>query len=331
MREPDKTVDEKGRIRALKRLSLLDSPSEERFDRYTRLAQKVFDASSVGISLVAEHRQWFKSKRGLDVDETPRNISFCGHAILTNDTLVVPDALEDPRFADNPLVTGAPHIRFYAGAPLITPQGFRLGALCVIDHRPRALNGGDRRTLEDLASMVVDEMHANVDSLTAVADLAGLETAGEQVLAMSQRHGWPATLLMFDLDGFKLINDRFGHIEGNRALVAFAKTLRRVFRASDIVARVGGDEFCVLLPHATVHEAEVCLNRLRRAVIRANEACPRFDLRYSVGIVEYAADRHPGVQALMAEADKSMYTAKRRKAANLWQRGRAGPGFVWPN
>jgi diguanylate cyclase (GGDEF)-like protein len=331
VREPDTPFDEQARIRALQRLNLLDSPSEERFDRYTRLAQKVFGVSSVAISLVDQDRQWFKSKQGIAVDETPRDISFCGHAILRDEPLVVPNALEDPRFVDNPLVTGSPHIRFYAGAPLVTPQGLRLGALCILDQRARELNADDRVTLQDLASMVVDEMHANVDGLTQLADLRGLQTASEHILALSKRHGWPTTLLMLDLDGFKSINDRFGHVEGNNALVAFSKTLRRVFRASDVVARVGGDEFCVLLPHSTVHEAEVCLSRLRRAVVRADEACARFDLRYSVGTAEYDADRHPSIQALMSDADKDMYTTKRKKAATVWNNGRNRPRFVWPS
>ena len=331
MRETDRPFDEKARIRALKRLSLLDSPAEERFDRYTRLAQKVFDVSVVAIGLVDQEREWFKSKQGLDVDETPRDMSFCGQAILGREPLVVPNALEDPRFVNNPLVTGSEHIRFYAGAPLVTQQGFRLGALSLFDTSPRQLNTNDCLTLQDLAAMVVDEMYVNVDGLTQVADLLGLQTASEHILATSRRHGWPATLLMFDLDGFKLINDRFGHLEGNNALVTFSKALRRVFRASDVVARVGGDEFCVLLPHSTVYEAEVCLNRLRRAVIRSNETCARFDLRYSVGIVEYDADRHQTFQDLMADADKDMYSTKRKKAATIWKNSRNRPSFVWPS
>ena len=133
MQSPDFPPDEAFRLRTLTSLSILDTPAEERFDRLTRLAQRLFNVPIALVSLIDSNRQWFKSCQGLDVRETPRDVSFCAHAILGNDLLVVPDAAADARFADNPLVTGEPFIRFYAGCPLKAPNGSLLGTLCVID------------------------------------------------------------------------------------------------------------------------------------------------------------------------------------------------------
>ena len=131
--------EENQRLAALYDYDVLDTPAEACFDRITRLAANHFAVPIALISLVDPVRQWFKSRVGLDASETPREISFCGHAILNDDVMQVEDATLDPRFADNPLVTAAPHIRFYAGAPLIAPGGFRLGTLCIIDRRARSL------------------------------------------------------------------------------------------------------------------------------------------------------------------------------------------------
>ena len=152
-------VDEEERIRALFRYEILDTPDEASFDHLTKLAATIVGVPIALVSLVDTDRQWFKSKFGLDVDETGRDISFCGHAIFQDDPFVVPDATCDVRFADNPLVMGDPGIRFYAGASLRTPDGHRLGTLCVIDTEPReGLTEFESNALVALASLVVDEM-----------------------------------------------------------------------------------------------------------------------------------------------------------------------------
>ena len=120
--------DEALRLETLRRLSLLDSEAEERFDRLTRMARRVFNVPIALVSLVDEDRQWFKSCAGMELSETPRDISFCGHAILGDGAFVIPDTLQDERFCDNPLVTGPPHVRFYAGCPLRGPGGRKLGS-----------------------------------------------------------------------------------------------------------------------------------------------------------------------------------------------------------
>lgn len=159
---PPMPANEVERLRALHDLDVLDTMPEEAIDRITRLAARIIGVPIVLVSLVDDHRQWFKSTVGLDAHETPRDFAFCAHAIMDDAVMVVPDAAADPRFADNPLVTGSPNIRFYAGAPLIVGDGVRLGTLCAIDTKPRGLSSEDAGALRDLAAIVVDEFQLRV-------------------------------------------------------------------------------------------------------------------------------------------------------------------------
>lgn len=159
MNEPAVPADEIDRLEALFSLKLLDSPAEERFDRVTRIACALFSTPIALVCLVDSDRQWFKSRQGIQATETARDISFCGHAILSKEPLVITNALDDPRFADNPLVIGAPHIRFYAGIPLLSREGLSVGTFCIIDQRPRTLNEEQIAQLTDLANMAQSELH----------------------------------------------------------------------------------------------------------------------------------------------------------------------------
>lgn len=159
MQAPDYPANEARRLQALYETRLLDSPVEERFDRITRLAKRLFGVPIALVSLVDKDRQWFKSKQGLEACQTSREISFCSHAILQTDLFLVPDASLDPRFSDNPLVTGEPKIRFYAGVPLVTIDGFSIGSFCIIDNTPRDFTLTDQNTLEDLAAIVMAEIN----------------------------------------------------------------------------------------------------------------------------------------------------------------------------
>ncbi len=149
----DLPSDEVPRLAALRGLEILDTPPEERFDRITRLAAAHFDVPVALISLVDENRQWFKSTCGIEASETPRDESFCAHAVLSRQPLIVPDALLDARFAENPIVTGMPRVRFYAGYPLFVADGHCIGTLCILDTRPRDLNARELARLGDLAEL----------------------------------------------------------------------------------------------------------------------------------------------------------------------------------
>jgi GAF domain-containing protein len=146
------------RIKALRRYSILDSNPEQSFDDITKLASLICATPISIMTLVNSNRQWFKAKVGLAAPETPREQAFCAYTIMENNLMVVEDAQSDARFASNPLVTGDPHIRFYAGAPLITPDGFALGSLCVIDREPRQLTTEQTTSLEALARLVMTQM-----------------------------------------------------------------------------------------------------------------------------------------------------------------------------
>ena len=158
MQAPAQPDNEALRIDTLRRFLILDTPAEERFDKLTRTAASFFNVQIAVVSLVDVNRQWFKSACGLDASETPRDISFCGHAILQNDVMVVEDALLDERFSDNPLVVGEPKIRFYAGAPLTAQNGCNVGTLCLIDGQPRQMSDKDIAMLADMAKVVVTEL-----------------------------------------------------------------------------------------------------------------------------------------------------------------------------
>ncbi|WP_417795971.1 ATP-binding protein [Terasakiella pusilla] len=153
-----KTKNEKARLAALCELNVLDTPKEDRFDRITRIAQQYFKVDIVLVSLIDVNRQWFKSSQGLDVAQTPRDVSFCGHAIQSTDLFIIPDAHKDERFADNPFVTGAPYVRSYAGYPVKAPGGEVVGTLCLIHREPRVLSDVEMQTLFDLGKCVEVEL-----------------------------------------------------------------------------------------------------------------------------------------------------------------------------
>ena len=161
----ERSRSEQRRLAALKRVGLLDTPPDERFDRLTRIAQRFYQVPVALVTLVDDQRQWFKSRQGVDFEQTPRSMAFCDHAIRGDKLFIVEDARDDVRFQDNPLVTGPPHIRFYAGIPVREPGGFKLGTLCIIDEVPRRIPEFELDVLRSLASLIEDEIErAYLDS-----------------------------------------------------------------------------------------------------------------------------------------------------------------------
>ncbi|MEN9864759.1 MAG: hypothetical protein RL748_349, partial [Pseudomonadota bacterium] len=158
MQEPGMPADEEARLAELHSLRLLDAPPDPRFDRITELTRRLFQVPIVFISLVDADRQFFTSRQGCEATETSRRISFCGHAILQDDIFIVPDTWHDARFVDNPLVTGDPFIRFYAGFPLSGPTGKHIGTLCIIDRVPRLIDAQQLMNLRDIGHWVETEM-----------------------------------------------------------------------------------------------------------------------------------------------------------------------------
>ncbi len=316
MKEPQIPENEAQRLETLRALKILDSAPEERFDRLTRMAKRMFGVPISLVSIVDSDRQWFKSAQGLDATETPRDISFCGHAILGDDLFLIPNALEDERFHDNPLVVANPNIRFYAGCPLKVANGHKMGTLCLIDDKPRELDDEDKELLQDLAAMAEQEIAAlqlaTLDELTAISNRRGFVSLGQHALSMCRRHGQKASLILFDLDEFKPINDTFGHAEGDRALIAFANIMRAEFRESDVFARIGGDEFVALLTGTGEDKLKEVLARFESTIKQYNDEAQRgYDLKYSVGYVIRPLEGEENIEQLMAQADELMYEQKK--------------------
>lgn len=441
------TDNEVERLRALRELGLLDTPPEERFDRITRLAKAIFNTSIVLISFVDEENQFFKSSIGISITKTPRNISFCAHAIVQDQLMIIEDALLDERFKDNPLVTGEPHIRFYAGAVLRSYDGFAVGTLCIIDTKPRTLTTQEQVLLADLAQGAQNELHlhymnallrenqrlawiteqtangvlytdankkivwcnegfsllsgyslaelkgktpaevlqgeetsdktikklrrqinagkpfeadilnyhklgrpywvhvygrplqdesnhtygyiaiqrditarvnryleleklAHLDGLTGLTNRRYLEAHLEKMLLPASANTTLA-LFIIDLNGFKEINDTYGHLSGDDVLCEIASRLINVSRQEDLIARLGGDEFAMVIADVTSVEIEQICERLLKSCLNpiiienSNEVA----VGMSIGVARFPQDG-TNLKSLFNCADKAMYHAK---------------------
>ncbi|MEG3155061.1 sensor domain-containing diguanylate cyclase [Sphingomonas sp. RB1R13] len=307
----EKLMDEPGRILALKRYGVLDSGREQNFDAITSLVCSVLDVPICAVSLVDEERQWFKSIAGLDVSETPREQAFCDHTIRARGVMQVDDATADARFAGNELVTSDPLIRSYVGAPLVTPDGYQLGALCAIDRKPRSFDASQRALLERFSGLVVEQLElrtlAHQDFLTNALTRRAFCERARAALGQHARDRSPAALLTFDVDHFKAVNDRFGHGTGDQVLKGIADACRAALRPGDLFGRLGGEEFAVLLPDTEAGPARACAERLR-AAIQLNPAlgCPVVSASFGMAM---ATDE--SVDQWLVAADEALYEAKR--------------------
>ncbi len=311
----EKLTDEPARLAALKAYEVLDTAPEPAFDRITGLVKTILGVPIATVSLVTDDRQWFKSCVGLDINETARDISFCTHTIQARVPLNIPDARLDPRFAENPLVTGPPHIVSYLGIPLVTPDGYNIGSLCAIDTKPRNFDAGQISILENLAALVMGEMElrriAQVDHLTGVATRRGFTLELERAISRYTRKKRSSALVVLDIDHFKLVNDTHGHPAGDLVLKGVGGKLRSLTRASDFVGRIGGEEFAVLLGDADLMQAVAAAERFRLAleafVIEHN---PPLRITASFGVATLEDDCAT-VETWFAKADQALYAAKR--------------------
>ena len=229
------------RLAALGKHDILDTPAEAPHDRTTRLVSALLNVPIAAITLVDRERQWFKCKQGLGKTETPRNQSFCAHAMLEAQALIVRAAQQDARFADNPLVKGDPNIRFYVGVPLRASDGTPIGALCGIDRQPRDVGEQELALLVDFSNLTMEQL-----DLRLVASLDGVTGALRRGLSIAsvtrdmehaRRQGIPVSCLMIDADHFKQVNDLHGHEMGDEVLTRLVRASKAGLRQTDTLGR----------------------------------------------------------------------------------------------
>lgn len=306
----DKLNDEAGRILALKRYGVVDTGREDNFDAITSLVCSVLDVPMCAVTFIDEKRQWFKSSVGFGGSETARGLAFCDHTIRERGVMLVEDASLDPRFSENALVTGDPHIRSYAGVPLVTPDGYQLGALCAIDRKARSYDAAQVAILERFSELVVEQLElrtlAHNDFLTGALTRRAISAAAAKIIHQHDRNMTSAALLALDLDHFKRINDTFGHQTGDKVLQGVADVCRSTLRSGDLFGRLGGEEFGVLLPSTNFFEAANCAERLRAKIEQLK--LPSGSVTASFGLA--MVDGHSDFDGWLAAADDALYLAK---------------------
>lgn len=307
--------DEPQRLRDLERHGLEGSSPNPCLGLIVDLASDILEMPIALVSLVDERRQWFFARAGLEATETPRNMAFCAHAIAGDSVLVVPDALEDPRFNTNPLVLEAPNIRFYAGAPLRSPEGHNLGTLCVIDRRPRRFSERQVRQLDGLATLAMREIEWHHTSLLCpVTGLHGRTMffkLGDKELARARERQRPLALVNLDIDNFRQVNNRWGHPAGDRVLHDFCDLARQRLGGDDLLARIGDEEFGLLLVDRDDRAAVAVAEDLRQcaAAMPGIYSGSDYRLRLSGGATALAGhDRN--FADLFYRADQALYLAK---------------------
>ncbi|WP_237725102.1 putative bifunctional diguanylate cyclase/phosphodiesterase [Deinococcus alpinitundrae] len=321
-KDVDLAHEEELRLAALRRYGILDTPPEAQFDHLVELAVRVFDMPMSQITLVDEDRQWFKANYGLATSEGPRSESFCSVTIVQDGVMVVPDATQHEQFRTYPNVLGEPHIRSYAGAPLITPDGYKLGTFCLIGTEPREFSEKDQDLLASFAQMAMAELKlrqalydvshmAMNDALTGLPNRVQFRQQLIEACRRADVSGEKVVVGLLDLDRFKLINDTFGHLAGDNLLKDVARRLKEATATSDVVARMSGDEFVLLLTDVrSVVDIALVTKRLQDSfalpfLIGDQEVF----VHWSLGLSVYPDDARE-LDALLGHADAAMYRAK---------------------
>ncbi|WP_339905396.1 sensor domain-containing diguanylate cyclase [Pseudomonas guineae] len=331
MLSPDTPADELLRQQILDDNDLLDTPADPYLDTLVRVVREVFAVKTVLVSLIDRDRQWFKARIGLDADATPRAISFCGHAILGTQAFIVEDTHSDPRFHDNPLVLNNPHIRFYAGRPLLSKEGQALGTLCLIDPLPQTLTDKQQRLFNDMALLVEgylklrndneqtaqlraalsrEQRKVMLDPLTQLWNRAGLNHFLPRHQQQADDLSLQLGVLFCDLDYFKKVNDNHGHAAGDQVLWETARRINAAVRPQDVVTRSGGEEFVVLLH---VHDESELLHiaeRVRCAMSNQPLEIDNQKLNLTISIGATLRVPPEALSSTLNRADQALYQAK---------------------
>jgi diguanylate cyclase (GGDEF)-like protein len=328
------TVPDEARLASLRKLNILDTPLEEKYERLTRMACKMLEVPIAAFTLVDDKRQWFKSIQGLKDSETDIQLSFCAHVASDNKMLLVPDAKTDERFFDHPSVTGGPNIGFYAGCPVHAPDGQAIGSICAIDTKPRDLDPEQLQILRDLAQIFENEMKvtalskaqddlvseldvaqrlALIDPMTRLWNRAGMAEIVNREWAKALRNKTTLTFVMCDIDHFKKVNDTYGHPVGDEVIQTVGKRLLAALRTEDAIGRMGGEEFLLLMPDCRIGQVRQTVERIREALISqpVPTAARSLDITLSYGVATYMPDGTLTAEDIIKKADDALYIAKK--------------------
>jgi diguanylate cyclase (GGDEF)-like protein len=311
----DNLLDEQARLAALRRYEARESDDTRPLARIVDLVKQVIDVPIAAVSLMDEHTQRMKAISGLDVTEFPRAETFCNHTIAQSGPFTVNDALADPRFAANPFVRGAPHIRSYIGVPLTTPDGYNIGTLCAVDTTPRAFDQAQGEIMRKLAEIAVEQFElqqiARQDSLTGALTRRGFFAELERELVRTARYERPSSLVMIDVDRFRTINERYGHAAGDAVLVSIANACLAGMRRTDVFGRIGGEEFGLLLPETEAEEARDAAERIRAQIAATILQVGNTELRFTVSMgIAHAPGPGEPIATWLGEADIALYESK---------------------
>lgn len=324
--DQDEPQHEDARLAALSHYDVLDTPAEEAFDRITRLTRQIFGVPMSNITLIDGHRLWFKSRQGISESEAPRGPALCNFTIQQMQPLVIPDTLADSRFCDNIFVTQAPHVRFYAGVQLRGEDGHPIGTLCALDDKPRNFDQAQLAMLSDLANIVMSELQLRTlamrDNLTGALSRRAFRDEATRAIALAVRHKHHLSCTVFDLDHFKSVNDANGHAVGDLVLKACVDVCRQELRESDVVGRIGGEEFAILLPHTNRDSAMAVVEKVRAAMTRIHVQGKSGAVKVSASFGIASLDQSVSdIDEFLARADTALYEAKKagRNTCVAWQ------------
>lgn len=307
--------DDPARLAALRRYDMLDGAVDPAPHKIASIARAVLGTPMAAISLRNSSRNWVRTSVGMSPVSAPGAFDFCRRTIEAQTCFQAPNAAEDPRFAANPLVRGASGVRSYLGAPLVAPEGHAVGALGVLDTRPRVFTPAEEALLREFASLLIAQFElrqmASRDSLTGALSRRTFEEIANRELARHKRQGTASTLAIFDLDHFKSVNDCYGHAVGDAVLQSAVAAASGALRDWDSLGRIGGEEFCMLISGAEPVEAMRTLERIRVAIAGARVPHrPEIAITASFGAAR-CSPAFGGTRDWIAAADASLYLAKR--------------------
>lgn len=302
---------ESQRLQSLEALNLKEVLHEKRFMRLTRMARQLFNTNASYIALIDTDNQWIRAAQGKLPARTKRAEAFCNLTIMQDKTLVINNVHEDPRFLQSPLVNQPPYVKFYAGCPIHSPSGEKLGTMSIIDTAPREFSEADQQLLTALAAMVDTEIAANLmldqDHLTGLLNRRGFENRAAALLTLCKQHSYVLSMCYFDLDNFKQISALQGQRAGDEVLKNFAALLRGAFADGDLLARFGGDEFVVLSLSGSLAVSKAALHDLSTRLDDFNQQQnPGLRIAYSVGLASTADISSFDLQALYTLSDEDL-------------------------